>query len=55
MTEAQVLKLLYTLVKDAAIMQTDPDDLSGLNTKYFVDQEQLLRNIEAKLEECHGE
>lgn len=50
MNKRDILLLLRELLRDASIMQSDPDDASGCNTRYYVDQEQLMRNIEAALE-----
>ncbi len=50
MNKLAVLKLLRELFSNAVISETDPDDMSGLSTKYYVDQEQLLKNIEAEIE-----
>lgn len=54
MTKKEVLELLRDLIQNATISHTDPDDWSGLSTYYMVDQEQLLKNIEAELEKCSG-
>jgi hypothetical protein len=48
-TRLGMLILLRDLLRDASISHTDPDDHSGCNTRYYVDQEQLLRNIEAEI------
>lgn len=50
MNKEEVLKLLQHLLRTAYLSKTDPDDHSGCNTIYYVDQEQLMRNIEAELE-----
>lgn len=50
MTKLDVLKLLRSLVEDAFILRSDPDDASGLNTEYFLDQDQLLSNIQTEIE-----
>ena len=50
MTKQDVLLLLQELLRDAVISQTDPDDQSGCNTQYYVDQEQLMDNIHKELE-----
>lgn len=50
MTRKEVLKLLLQLTRDAFLAEYDPDDISGLNTKYYFDQEQFMRNIESELE-----
>ncbi len=50
MPRREVLLMLRELFRDAARSHTDPDDQSGISTTYTVDQEQLMRNIEAELE-----
>jgi hypothetical protein len=50
MSKREILKLLRDLLRDATIAETHPDDWSGCNTRYYVDQEQLMKNIEAELE-----
>lgn len=52
MSKKEVLELLRELLRDAYISETDPDDMSGCNTRYYIDQEQLLKNIEHELEQC---
>lgn len=49
MNRMQVLLLLKELISISFCSITDPDDLSGLNTKYLVDQELLLENIEKEI------
>lgn len=50
MTYREVLELLQEVVSGAQHSYTSPDDYSGVNTRYYVDQEQLLRNIAERLE-----
>lgn len=50
MTRFQTLILFRELLRDAAIMKSAQDDPSGLQTQYLVDQEQLMKNIEAELD-----
>jgi hypothetical protein len=50
MNKKEILKMLLELIRDAGISRTDPDDWSGCNTTYYVDQEQLMKNIEVELE-----
>jgi hypothetical protein len=38
------------LVGSASLSYTDPSDYSGCNTIYYVDQEQLMKNIQVELE-----
>ncbi len=45
----EILELLEEMCQGAEHYQTDPDDLSGLNTKYFLDSEQFRRNIQNEL------
>lgn len=49
MTKKEVLELLLELIRNATISHTDPDDYSGCNSTYYVDQEQLMKNIESEL------
>lgn len=51
MSKREILEMIRELLRTAYLSHTDPDDQSGCSTKYFVDQEQLMRNIEAELEE----
>lgn len=50
MSEKAILEMLLELVRDAVVYRSDPDDHSGCNTTFLLDQEQLMRNIEARLE-----
>ena len=50
MSEEDILKMLRELLRDAVTSRSSPDDPSGLSTTYLVDQEQLMRNIEDRLE-----
>ncbi len=50
MTKVEILQMFLELVRTAAIRKTDPDDYSGCNTVYFVDQEQLMKNIEHEID-----
>ena len=45
MTKLEFLELLENLVINSTTYQTQPDDPSGLNTLYLIDQEDFLRNI----------
>lgn len=51
MTRVEILIMLRQLFRTAVIMQTASDDPSGLATKYLVDQEQLMANLESAIEE----
>lgn len=51
MKKRKILQMLRELLRDAIHTQTQPDDASGLGTRYFVDQEQLMKNIEYELEQ----
>jgi len=51
MTKLEVLELLRELVRDAVIYESQPGDESGLSTKYYVDQEQLMVNLEHQIAE----
>lgn len=46
----EVLELLKEVLSDASILQTADDDPSGIRSKYLVDHEQLMKNIEDKIE-----
>jgi DnaJ-class molecular chaperone len=48
MCKRKVLKLLQKLLRDASVSVSR---MNGGSTRYYVDQEQLLKNIEAELEE----
>lgn len=54
MEKLEILRMLRELLRDATYSHTDPDDLSGLSTVYYVDQERLMRNIEADIEEIEN-
>lgn len=54
MNKRQVLLLLKELLQNAIITETDPDDYSGLSTRYYVDQEKLMANIEEGLDALSG-
>ncbi len=47
---AEIIGLIRDLFRDAVLTRSAPDDPSGLYTTYLVDHEQLMRNIESKLE-----
>lgn len=51
MEKKEILELLHSLVCTAYIAKYDKDDWSGCDTKYYVDQEQLLKNIQDELDE----
>ena len=55
MHKKEVLLLLQDLIRNAVISHTDSEDMSGWNTKYMVDQEQLLINIQKELDTIEGE
>ncbi len=42
--------LLRELFRSASVTITAPDDPSGVNTKWLVDHEQLMANIEDEIE-----
>ena len=52
MKKKAILEMLQELLRTAVISETDPDDISGCNTRYYVDQEQLMKNIETELDKC---
>lgn len=50
MSKKEILELLRELVRNATYSWTSPDDHSGVSTRYYLDQEQLMLNIESELE-----
>lgn len=50
MSKKEILLLLQELLRNAYYAYTDEQDASGISTKYYVDQEQLLKNINDELE-----
>ena len=46
LTRLAVLRGLQELLRDAVFSSTDPDDRSGCDTRYLVDQEQLMKNLQ---------
>ncbi len=54
MSRHEVLLLLQDLLRNSVVSKTDPDDYSGTSTVYLVDQEQLMKNIEAEIEKEVG-
>lgn len=52
MTKKETLEMLRELVRDASYAKTEESDWSGCNTKYYVDQEKLLSNIEEAIDDA---
>jgi hypothetical protein len=50
MSKFEILVMLKELLRTAVVSKTDPEDASGCNTIYLVDQERLIRNIEVEME-----
>lgn len=55
MSKRDILLLLQELLCNAILTKTDPEDYSGLSTRYYVDQEQLMKNIETELAKIGGD
>lgn len=51
----EILELLDNLMTGAEHSQTDPDDHSGINTKYTLDSERFRANIQIALTQCQAE
>lgn len=49
MRKLEILELLRELFREAIIAKTEPNDISGCSTEYFVDQDLLMNNIEQEI------
>lgn len=48
--KAEILEMLQELLRDAFQAESEPGDISGLNTTYLVNHERLMANIHAELQ-----
>jgi hypothetical protein len=55
MTRLEILELLRELFDGAHRVVSDPDDWSGANTKYLVDQEEVLVRLDRLIRQASQE